>query len=46
MDNLENCEVEIKEAVASTFDPIPEPDPEPTENSIYNFTAILDEVGP
>ncbi|MBD2344184.1 hypothetical protein [Anabaena subtropica] len=47
MDNLTNCEAEILDAITSSFDPPPEADPQPqeTENSIHNFTKILDEVG-
>jgi hypothetical protein len=47
MDELSTCEGEIKDAITATFDPPPEADPQPqeTENSIYNFAAILEEVG-
>jgi hypothetical protein len=45
-DIFASCEAEIKDAVASTFDLMPQPDPTPpeTENSIYNFNELLDSV--
>ncbi|BAY15719.1 hypothetical protein NIES21_15380 [Anabaenopsis circularis NIES-21] len=44
MDNLTTCESEIKDAVTSSLEQMPQPEVGATENSIYNFTKILDEV--
>lgn len=36
------CESEIKQAINASLEPMPEPDPHPLDNSVYNFNAILD----
>lgn len=42
---LSSSEAECQEAIAASFEPMPEPveDGEP-ENSIYNFSKLLDTV--
>ncbi|BAY77939.1 hypothetical protein NIES25_44090 [Nostoc linckia NIES-25] len=37
--HLAACEAEIKEGIAASLEPMPEPVP---DNSVYNFNAILD----
>jgi hypothetical protein len=44
MSELTVCEAEIRDGIASSLETMPEAVPEPPENSIYNFNAILDEV--
>lgn len=38
------CEAEIRSAIAANFEPMPMADSPPTENSVYNFNAILDSL--
>ncbi|WP_017652552.1 hypothetical protein [Fortiea contorta] len=42
---LGSCEAEVKDAINSSFEPLPQPDPEPVEDSIYNFNLILNAEG-
>ncbi|MBH8575748.1 hypothetical protein I8752_22625 [Nostocaceae cyanobacterium CENA369] len=42
---LGNCETEILDAIASSFEPMTAPDPPPLADTIYNFNAILDAEG-
>ncbi|MBL1199887.1 MAG: hypothetical protein FWK04_12565 [Nostoc sp. GBBB01] len=37
--HLAACEAEIKEGIAASLEPMPEPIP---DNSVYNFNAIID----
>ncbi|WP_138500939.1 hypothetical protein [Nostoc sp. PA-18-2419] len=39
--HLAACEAQIKEGIAASLEPMPEPDSKP-DNSVYNFNAILD----
>jgi hypothetical protein len=39
--HLGACETQMKEGIAASLEPMPEPDPKP-DNSVYNFNAILD----
>jgi hypothetical protein len=43
-ESLGTCEAEIKGAITASFDPPPQPDPTPPENTIYNFNQLLDSV--
>lgn len=43
-DELSTCEGEIKDAITASFDPPPQPEPTPPENTIYNFNELLDSV--
>lgn len=39
--HLAACEAQNKEAISATFDPMPVAD-QRTDNSVYNFNAIID----
>lgn len=40
--HLAACESEIKHGISASLEPMPQPDPQPLDNSVYNFNAILD----
>ncbi|MFN6565437.1 MAG: hypothetical protein RMY28_037330 [Nostoc sp. ChiSLP01] len=40
--HLAACEAGIKEGIAASLEPMPEPVPQQPDNSVYNFNAILD----
>jgi hypothetical protein len=42
--HLAACESEMKSAIHASLQPLPQPDPKPPENSVYNFNAILDAI--
>lgn len=39
--HLAACEAEIKEGIAASLEPMPQPEKQ-SDNSVYNFNAILD----
>jgi hypothetical protein len=45
--HLSACEYEIQSGISVTFEPMPEPEPQTpdSDNSVYNFNAIIDAFG-